>query len=104
MFENGLRPQFRKFVVSQRFHTLEVVDYARALELESAATQRNKELAPKSVEEKVKGKRPFTSLGQGRPYPRGPSRSIISTNCYNCGQLGHLVRECGKLKGPGRQG
>ena len=56
-------------------------------------------MAPKSVEEKGKGKSPLTSLGQGKPYIRGLGRSIISGNYYNYEQVGHLARECGKLRG-----
>ena len=67
MFDRGFRPQFRRFVVSQRLHTLgKVVDSARALELESAATQKSQKMTSRPValvEERGKGKRPFVSLG-----------------------------------------
>jgi len=77
MFERGLRPQFKKFVFSQRLHTLgEVVDSAKALELESVVSQKSRETTSRSVistEGKEKGKRPFVSLGQGGPGRQEPT-------------------------------
>jgi len=41
--------------------------------------------------EKGKGKRPFTSLRQGRPHPGGPDRQGNPMTCYNRGQPSHRL-------------
>ena len=103
MFEKGLQPQLRRFVVSQRLLTLlEVVDSARALELESVATQKSREMTSKLValaEEKGKGKRSFASVGQGEPYLGGTGKQGGLSSCYNCRRLWHMVRGCNRSRG-----
>jgi len=82
MFERGFWPQFRRFMISLRLHTLnEVVDSMRALELESAASQKSQNMTSRyvaSVEEKRKGNRPFTSLDREDLANRGTQLLAIT--------------------------
>ena len=64
MFERGLKPQIRRYLVSQRFSTLrEVADAAISQETDFAAIQKGKEVAGK-LAEKGKGKSPFAAPQQ----------------------------------------
>jgi len=86
--------QFLRFVVSQRLHTLKkVVDSERRLESEDVATQRARETTSRALaleKKKGKGKRLFTSMGQGGPNTREFCRP---STCFNCGRSGHLGRD-----------
>ena len=61
MFLRGLRPQIRRYLASQRFHTLrEVADATALQEQEITASHKGKEIVAKAAE-KGKGKRPFAA-------------------------------------------
>ena len=67
MFERGLKPQIKRYLVSQHFHTLrEVADVAITQEVFVSAAK-EKEATTETVD-KVKGKRPFQGDGQGAPH------------------------------------
>ena len=63
MFERGLRPQIRRLVVSQRLRTLgDVVDSARALEIDFFSSQKTKDTTTRTATqaaERGQGKRPL---------------------------------------------
>ena len=66
MFLRGLNPQIRRYLASQRFHTMrEVADAALSQEIEIAAAQKGKETATRAAakgQEKNKGKRPNAAM------------------------------------------
>ena len=68
MFERGLKPQIKRYLVSQRFHTLREVADAAIAEETFVLTVKERDAATKTVEkDRGKGKRSFLAVGQGAP-------------------------------------
>ena len=94
MFEMGLKPQIRRYLVSQSFSSLRgVADAALKQESEYLATQKGKEAAGKAAE-KGKGKRPFAAVQQGGAHAGGQAGQWDPQGCRNCGRPGHFARTC----------
>ena len=107
MFLRGLRPQIRRYLASQRFHTLrEVADAAALQEQEITVSQKGKEIVAKAAE-KGKGKRPFLAAQQQGGAQTGQWDPQC---CCNYGRMGHYARQCprppqrGGYGGQGGQG
>ena len=63
MFEKGLRPQLRRYLVSHRHHTVrDVADAAMAQEQEGQKAKEATTKAAAQSDGKSKGKRPFTAM------------------------------------------
>jgi hypothetical protein len=95
MFEMGLKPQIRRYLVSQNHSSLrEVADAALKQESEYLDTLKGKEVVAKAVD-KGKGKRPIAAIQQqGGAQAPGPDRQKNPLGCHKCGRLGHFAREC----------
>ena len=106
MFERGLKPQIRRYLVSQSFSSLrEVDDAAIKQEVEILAAQKGKEAVGKSAD-KGKGKRPFPAAQQGGAQAPGYGKKWDPQACRNYGKLGHYAKECRyppQFGGPGGQ-
>ena len=73
MFERELRPQIRRYLVSQRFHTLREVANAAIVQETKFLTSKGKDIFARATsKDKGKCKRPFGAVEQQAPQQRGP--------------------------------
>lgn len=77
MFERGLQPKIRRYVIAQRFHTLrDVADAAISQETDFAATQKGKETTAKT-----------TVKASGKDKGRGHSQQSVRVHRSKVDQL-----------------